>query len=189
MRKIVLGLVLLLVTACGGCGGIGPTEFVNPEYNFAFLERVAVIPFENLSDDTNGGARATRYFNNSLLASEAFAVVEPGEVTRALEQMGLVVASQLTQGQIVSLGGTLGVQGLFLGSLSESSTLRSGSTTVQVVTVTIRLVETETGATVWSATHTEDSDGFWSSLFGTKQKGSAEVTRKCIDRTLDTLLD
>lgn len=189
MRKIVWVPVVALLITCGGCGGIGPTEFVNPEYNFAFLERVAVIPFENLSDDTNGGARATRYFNNALLASEAFAVVEPGEVTRALESLGLVMAGQLTQAQSVSLGGSLGVQGLFLGTLNESSTLRSGSTTVQVVTVTIRLVETETGATVWSATHTEDSAGFWSSLFGTKQKGSAEVTRKCIDRALDTLLD
>lgn len=189
MRKIVWVLAVASLLACSGCGGIGPTKFVNPEYDFAFIETVAVVPFENLSGDTNAGARATRYLANSLLASEAFLVVEPGEVTHALERHGLTTAGQLTQAQIVSLGSSFGAQGIFLGSVSESTTLRAGSTMVQVVTVTMRLVETETGATVWASTHTEDSSGFWSGLFGTKQKGSAEVTRKCIDKALGTLLD
>jgi TolB-like protein len=189
MRKIVMGLVVLSLLAVSGCGGMGPTKFVHPEYDFSFLETVAVIPFENLSTDPNGGARATRYFATALLASEAFSVVEPGEVTRATERLGLVMAGQMAQDQAVVLGGSLNAQGLFLGTLSESTTLRAGSSTVQVVTVTVRLVETETGATVWASTHTEDSATFWSSLFGTKQKGSAEVTRRAIDKVLDTLLD
>jgi len=180
-------LAALLVTA--GCGGVGTTSFVHPEFDFAFLESVAVVPFENISDDQGAGHQATRYFDNSLLAAEAFNIVEPGEVARVLENEGLIRTAQLADAQIVAIGAELGVQGLFLGSVSESSSLRSGSTTVSVVTVVIRLVETETGATVWSATASEDSATLWSSLFGTGQKSRSDVMRRAIDECLDTLLD
>ena len=172
-----------------GCGGMGPTTFIHPDFNFGFVERVAVVPFENLSSDPAAGAKATRYFTTSLLATESFAVVEPGEVSRAMEQFGLVSAAQLTEEQVLSLGRELGAQAVFLGSLSESSALRSGSTTVNVVTVVVRLLETETGTTIWSATNTEDSASFWSSLFGTGQRSPSEVMRSCLDGCLDTLMD
>lgn len=189
MRKLftILSLAALLATA--GCGGMGTTKFVHPEFDFGFLESVAVVPFENISDDQGAGHQATRYFNNALLAAEVFEIVEPGEVSRVLENEGLVRTAQLSDQQIVAIGQQLGVQGLFLGSVSESSSVRSGSTTVAVVTVVIRLVETETGATVWSSTGSDDSATFWSSLFGTGQRARADVMRKAINKCLGTLLD
>lgn len=189
MRKILLAGCLLLVLVCSGCGGTGATRFVNPDFDFSFVENVAVVPFENLSDTQGAGAQATRYFINSLLAADAFTVVEPGETTRALETQSLVRTAQLTREQILALGRDLKVQGLFLGTISESATVRSGSRSVNVVTVVIRLVETETGETVWSATNSADSSSFWSSMFGTDGKSRSEVMRKCIDDCLDTLLD
>ena len=189
MKKISLALALLLAALSGGCGGTGATRFVHPEFDFSFVERVAVVPFENLSDTQGSGAQATRYFITSLLASDAFVVIEPGEVARALATQSLVRTAQLTEAQIKELGRELGVQGLFLGTVSESASLRSGSTTVSVVTVVVRLVETETGVTVWSATNSDDSAGFWSTLFGTGQKSRSEVMRRCLDGCLDTLLD
>ncbi|RLA05501.1 MAG: hypothetical protein DRQ54_08005 [Gammaproteobacteria bacterium] len=189
MKQITLALALLLALFGGGCGGTGATRFIHPEFDFSFVENVAVVPFENLSDAQGSGAQATRYFVTSLLASDAFLVIEPGEVARVLETQSLVRTAQLTDAQIKAVGRDLGVQGLFLGTVSESASLRSGSTTVSVVTVVIRLVETETGATVWSATNSDDSAGFWSTLFGTGQKSRSEVMRRCIDGCLDTLLD
>jgi len=189
MKKLTLTLALLLALFGAGCGGTGTTKFVHPEFDFSFVESVAVIPFENLSDSQGSGAQATRYFITSLLSSDAFVVIEPGEVARALETQSLVRTAQLSVDQIKAVGRDLGVQGLFLGTVSESASLRSGSTTVSVVTVVLRLVETETGATVWSATNSDDSSGFWSTLFGTGQKSRSEVMRRCIDGCLDTLLD
>ena len=188
MRHIVLCIMVASLFIVG-CGGMGATKFVHPGFDFGFMERVAVVPFENLSSDQGAGARATRYFTTALLASEAFEVVEPGEISLALEKFGYVATAQLTEDQAIAIGKEVGAQGIFLGSLSESVKIRSGSNNVSVVTVVASMVETETGTTVWSSTNTEDSSSFWSSLFGTGQKSPSEVMRRAIDGCLDTLLD
>jgi len=189
MKTTKTTFLLMILFALVGCGGIGATTFINPEYNFGFVERVAVVPFENLSQDRGAGERTTRYFVSELLATEAFVVVEPGEVSRALEAIGLVRTAELTQEQSMTLGEALGIQGLFLGSVGESSAVRSGGSSKNVVTVDVRLVETETGITVWSSTVTESSGSFWSSLFGTGGASMSEVTRRCVDKIIDQLVD
>jgi hypothetical protein len=189
MRKLILTILLSTLVLLCGCGGTGKTKFVHPDFDFSFMEKVGVVPFENLSDDQGAGARATRFFTGALLASEAFWVVEPGEMTYALGKQSLLRTAEVTEAQAVAIGKDLGVQGLFLGTVNESAMVRSGSSSVAVVTVVVRLVETETGSTVWSVTHSEDSRTFWSSLFGGGQKSISEVTRSCIDSCLDTLLD
>ncbi len=189
MKKIMATGLLAALLACAGCAGLAPTTFLHPEYNFGFLEKVAVVPFENLTTDQGAGARATRIFLTELLAAEVFDVVEPGEVQRALLERGWTSTAQMTREDIVAVGRELQVQGLFLATVSESGSSRGGSGAESVVTLDTRLVECETGITVWSATHTEDSRGFWSTLFGTAQKSRSEVTRRCVARCLDTLID
>lgn len=189
MKAVMGALVLTALLALAGCGGTAPERFVHPDFDFSFIEKVAVIPFENLSGEQGAGARATRYFVNTLLASEAFAVAEPGEVERALGTFAVARTAALTRDQYIQLGKELGVQGLFLGTVSETENIRSGGGNVTVVTVALRLIETETGETVWSVTRSEDSQGFWSSLLGTAQASRGEVTRRCLDKCLDSLLD
>ena len=79
MRRVVTMVGLLSAVLLSGCGGTGSTKFLHPEFDFGYVERVAVIPFDNLSNDQGAGARATRYFLSELLATEAFEVVDgPG---------------------------------------------------------------------------------------------------------------
>lgn len=185
MASVIAGLAWV----AAGCAGIGPTVFVHPDYNFDYVEKVAIVPFENLTPDQGAGARVTRYFTNELLASGSFEVIEPGEVTRALEKQSLVRTAELTQEQAVALGKELGVQGIFLGSIGESSTVRDGTANVNVVTLSARFIETDKGMTVWSSTHTEGGRGFWARLFGTGERSQGEVTRRCVEKTLATLID
>jgi len=188
MSKTGLLLVAILIVI-GGCGGMSPSVFLHDEYNFQYLERVAVIPFDNISSDQGAGARATRMFISEMLAARAFDVVEPGEVTKALEKHSTVRTSQLTKEQIVEIGKSLKVQGIILGNVTESSSMRSGASTINTVTMVVRMVETETGMTVWSATHTSGKKGFWASLFGTGGKSQSEVMRSCIKGVLKTLIN
>lgn len=183
---IAIGIALLGVC---GCAGSKVTSFVHDEYNFGFVERVAIIPLDNLSDDRGAGARATQVLLSEILAARTFDVVEPGEVTRVLSKFSTVRTSELTTEQIVSIGKELMVQGLFMGSVNESSSYRSGGATVTKVSLTCRLVETEQGLTIWSASGTAGGRGFWASLFGTGDQSTSEVTRSCVKKLLGSLFD
>jgi len=183
---VIIGLVILMLT---GCAGMKPTVFVHPEYNFGYVERVAIIPFENLSSDQGAAHRATRLFMSELLATEAFDVVEPGEVTRSMNNNSVLYPADITRDQIITMGKELGVQAFIIGTLNESTSIRSGGTATSVVTLVVRMVETDSGQTVWSSTHTEGGRGFWSSLFGTGGKSTSEVTRNCVKRAIKTLVD
>ncbi len=190
-KKHVAGIAILvtMVVAIAGCGGPGKTVFLHPEYNFSFVERVAVVPFENLTNDQGAGARVTRLYITELLATDAFDVVEPGEVDKALGAIGKIRTADLTREQAKQLGQALNVQALFLGSVNESTVRNVGAQAVSYVTMTTRLVETETGITVWSATTTEGGRGFWASLFGTGTPSHSEVMRQCVRKSIGTLVN
>ncbi len=168
-----------------GCSS--PSVFLDRTYDFSYVEKVAVIPLENLSQSQSAGRQATLILNTELLASETFSLVEPGETAKVLGE----IAARLPQydlEQIKEIGRRLEAQALIIGTVSETGTLRSGGGTVPTVTVDLRMVETETGATVWAASATEGRPGLWATLFGLAGKSNSETLRDCIQNILKTLI-
>jgi TolB-like protein len=187
-RPLLAGPLLASALALSACAsGMAPTHFTNPSFDFGFVERVAVVPFENLTNDAAAGARVTRLVITELLASGAVDVVEPGEVQAALDRMGSRITTPSTE-QVVSLGETLGVQAVVIGSVTQSETLRSGSVEMPVVTLDVHMLETETGEAVWAATHTERASGLSAKLLGTAGEPISETTRRCVREVLRTLI-
>lgn len=170
-----------------GCGA-GSSVFVHPDYNFGYLERVAVVPFENLTSDQGAAARATRLFISDLLAAKAFDVVEPGEVTQALQKYGSVRTAELTEAQIIELGKALSAQALIFGSVGASAAGRGSSQGAAVVTLVTRMVETEKGVTIWSGTTAAGGRGFWASLLGTSGPSESEAMRRCVEKSVHSML-
>lgn len=191
VRRHAKGTTLFLLVTLGvlGCGGMGATTFVHPDYNFAYVERVAVIPFENLSEDRGAAARMSRYFVTQLLDARVFDIVEPGEVSAGMVSVGSLRLAELAPEQIMDLGRRFGAQALFLGSVTESSVVRTGASAENVVTIDVRMVETETGSVIWSTTVTETGRGFWSRLFGTNGDTMGEVSRRAAGRAIGELVD
>ncbi len=186
---ITVLLAALLALLSIGCGGPRATVFIHQEYNFGFIERVGVIPFRNIAREQGAAERATSFFVTELLVAEAFDVIEPGEVERVMIKHGVTGMNELTKAQIQGIGIDAGVQAIFVGTVSEASAIRSGSSQSHVVTLDIRLVETESGKTIWSATNTEKGIGFWNAIFGGSGKSQSEVMRKCIHNVLRTLIN
>lgn len=186
-------LLLAGVFCLAGCAGrIPATEFTNPKFDFSFVERVAVLPLENLSNDRQAGMRATRLMITELLSSGAVDVVEPGEVETALAklQVGLPGRSaQPSTEQILSLGRTLRVQAVIVGTVTQSEIMRSGAVTIPVVTLDAHMVETETGATVWAATQSEKGGSAGARFLGTGGQPISETTRRCVQRLIATLVE
>ncbi len=180
----LFGAACLLSSCAGNRGSL----FLNTDFNFKSIESVAVIPFENLSDDAGAAGRVTRVFVAELLSRRAFDVVEPGEVTKALEKYSLVRTGDLQKDQMRELAKTLGVQALFFGSVNESTASRNGGTNPSEVTLVARLVEAEKGTTVWSASYTVGGRSFFQVIFGLEPDTKSRVTIGCVKGLIKTLI-
>ena len=100
----------------------------------------------------------------------------------------LVLLMELGAAGPTAIGKELKVQGIIFGNVTEMTSSRSGSAMVNTVTLVIRMVETETGATVWSATNTSGGRGFWGSLFGGGDRSESEAIRDCVKGVIKTLI-
>jgi len=179
---------LLAVVALAGCAGsMRPTRFTNPRIDFSFVERVAVLPFENFSSDPAAAARATRLMITELLATGAVDVVEPGEVSAAVAKYSGRFGRPSRE-QVVELGKTLGVQALIAGSVAQSEVLRSGSAGIPTVTLDAQMIEAEAGEIIWAATHTEKGSVMSARLLGNEGEPLSVTTRRCVRRLVETLV-
>ena len=178
---------LLAALGAAGCATVAPTKFINPDYDFSYLQRVAVLPLEDLSQERDAGVRASRLLITELLATGAVNVVEPGEVSAALMKAG-VVNSQPTTEQVIAIGKQLGVQAVITGAVTQAENQRRGAALVPVVTIDLHMVETETGQAVWAATHTETGSNAATRLLGSGGRAISETMRRCVRELVETLV-
>lgn len=192
-RKIIVWLAIATCLLAAGCkSGLPATEFTNPKFDFSFVEKVAVLPFENLAADRQAGQRVTRIMTTELLASGAVDVVEPGEVEAAVSKLpgaGSRRSRIPNTEEIVALGAQLGVQAFFIGTVNQSENQRSGSVRIPVVSLDVHMVEAETGVAVWAATHTEKGGGFAARILGSGGEPISETSRRCVKRLLESLFE
>jgi TolB-like protein len=182
------GLLLCLSSLLLGCAASRPTRYVDRRFDFGSIERIAVIPFENLSSDPSSGKYVTRILITELLAQEVFEIVEPGEVTAYLSKQSTMRADELSIAQMQDLGKALNVQGIVFGTVGESGQFRSGNLSTHVVSLDIRMVSVENGATVWSSVVNTNGPGFFSRLMGTGEQTRGKVVRSAVRRAIKTLV-
>ncbi len=150
-------IVAALLTA-GAVGCAGPVRvFVNPQADFSYYTKVGIVPFRTLAGDRFAGEKFTVEFNAAVLAAEMFEVVEYGIFATALDK---AIGSRardgtLTPEELKKIAEATGVQGVFLGTVSQYEMVRTSSGTFPVITVEARLVDTETGTVAWMATATQ----------------------------------
>ncbi len=185
LTRALLSIACLGALACAS--GIAPTNFVNPDFDFGFVEKAAVLPLENLSNDQQAGVRATRLLITELLASGAVDVVEPGEVRAAVESVADRRRIPTTE-QVVEIGKRLGVQAILVGTVTQSENLRSGTVAIPVVTLDVHMLETETGTVVWATTHSEKGGGAAAKWLGTGAEPISETTRRCVQAVIRSLV-
>jgi hypothetical protein len=185
--SLVVVIVMVLCPAWGCGKKVNTTSFVNPDFNFAFVERIAVVPLENLSSDGQAGERSTRLLITELLATGAVDVVGPGEVRAALSRVAGSSKTPTTE-QIIALGEALQVQAVLMGSVAQSETIRSGTANVPVVTLDVHMMETDTGKPVWAATASERGSTAGAKWLGVGGEPISETTRRCVRKIVKDLV-
>ncbi|MGA1844607.1 MAG: hypothetical protein ACMUIS_08605 [bacterium] len=177
--------------------------YVNPNANFRFVKKVAVLPFENLSQDRFADKKVWDIFVTTLLASETVEVPELGEVLRVMNTLGIASAASdqtsfspqdqkstgtVTKDAARDLGQALGIQGIILGRVEEYGIIRSSSGSYPEVSLTLRMIDPKTGSIIWAVSHTEKGSRVLPSILGIGEDTLTETALKASRHIVDTLV-
>jgi TolB-like protein len=180
---IALSGMLLLLSGCGG--GSVTKSFMRKDASLAHIQTIAVPPFENLGGGT-GAERIREFTMTQVLATGLFDVADKGRVDSALRDEVIEPGTPLDPTTLKRLGQRLGVQAFILGSVELTSESR-GSAVFPEITMTLRLIDSETGTLLWQASGRGSGYSLADRLFGMAPKDPFRVTMGLLNKLLATI--
>ena len=186
-RALLLLAALLCFT--GARAGDAEVTYHDPNMDFGAIQTVAVLPFENLTGNSRAAETVRDVFMTMLQASGTLYVVPPGEVGRGLTRLSLREATAPSSEEVKQLAQLVGAEVVITGVVSEYGELRSGGTAANVVTLSVRMLEAETGKVIFSASATDGGVTFSHRMFGGGGRPMSDVTRKAVHKLLNALFD
>ncbi len=150
--------VALLLVLLSGCGPSKIKPFVSANLNAGAEVKMAILPFDNLSNTQGAGKSMENLALIEFLKRSSIKVVDPGEVSAALSKERIRLATSIPKETIRTLGTDLGVGLLMMGIVHQyemqTASGASGSGNVPVIAVTLRIIDAESGDIVWACTAT-----------------------------------
>jgi hypothetical protein len=181
-------LALLLLPSCSSKKH-GPVTYHDPNMDFSLVQSVAVLPFENLTNDSNAAGRVRDSFMIMLQATGALYVIPPGEVNRGVLRAGVGNPAEPTTEEITSVAKIISADAVITGTLREYGQARSGSASANIVSLSVEMIEAQTGRVVWSGSSTKGGVSTANRVFGGGGRPMDVVTAKAIDDLLDQLFE
>jgi TolB-like protein len=182
---VLMTLSLAHATPCAP--GLTRATYRDPNMDFGAIQTVGVMPFQNLSRDNLAADRVRDVFINRLLSTDALYVQPVGEVARAVGRLEIQTPTAPSPEDIVKLSGTLKVQAIITGVVQEYGEVRSGSSSANLITVSVQMQEAQTGRTVWTASSTKGGISVLDRLFGGGGRPMYDVTRDAINDIVQKL--
>jgi polysaccharide biosynthesis protein PelC len=185
-KRLAACLPVLVVLA--GCASPGArSTFHDPNMDFSLVRSVAVLPFANLTTTAKAEERVRDVFMTMLQATGAAYVLPPGEVARGVSRTSLQNPVSPTAEDVVRLAKNLDVDVVITGSVLEYGEVRSASATANVVSLSVQMMEAQTGKVVWSAASTQGGIGASKRIFGGGGEPMNVVTSKAVADILERL--
>jgi TolB-like protein len=153
MRRLLITAGLCTCTL--GCSP-GATRFVHPEADLPYYQKIAVMPFEALSNDRLAGEKVTSVFFTEVLRMGFDQVAEPGQLTTAMSRLrgGTPPGNPWSTEDLSKLAEATGVQGFFMGTVRDYDMVPAGRDVYPLLSLEARFVDAATGRVVWSASNT-----------------------------------
>ena len=186
--KTCLGMLLLLFFVVVGCAArSSKVVFRDPNMDFGSLQAVAVMPFTNLTRETVAGERVRDVFMTMLQATGGVYVIPPGEVGRGITRVALERPASPTPEEVIKFAKVVSADAVFTGTVNEYGEVRSGTSTANVVSVSLQMMEAQTGKVVWSASSLKGGVTTSDRLFGGGGEPMNATTQEAVDDLLEKL--
>ena len=180
-RMLWLACAALLASCASG------KSYHDRKMDFSSIRTVAVLPLNNLSRDNQAADRVRDVFSTMLLTSGSIYVLPQGEVARGLTRAAVASPTAPSKEEVIALGKTLSAEAIITGTLKEYGETRSGSSSANVVSLSLAMFETTTGTVVWSGSSTRGGIGFSERLLGGGGAPMNAVTEEACRDLLDQL--
>ena len=176
-NNILTGTFMLFVIfGITGCGSKATSDsFIRKDVDLGYIERVAVLPLENHSDDKYAAKRVRNVINTQILAMGLFDTVEQGLVDSVLLREAIEQNAPIDQLTLKRLGQRLKVQAFVMGAVDQAGDVRRGANTFPEIAMTIRLLEAESGRILWQASGYRNGESLSRRLFGMAAIDSYQV--------------
>lgn len=133
-------------------------DYVDPSANFAEM-KVAVLPFENLTNYPNAGRIAAELLATELYQRGVFQLQEDTETRRSLAQLKIDPENLTSVAAAQQAAGLLEVDAVIVGSVSEFG-YQQGLREEPVVGLNARLIQAGTGDVLWASSHSVMGGGY-----------------------------
>jgi hypothetical protein len=182
--KIILNcFILIFFAACATTSDV----YRDPNMDFGVIKSIAVMPFVSLARDNVAAERTRDVFISKLLATGAVYVVPVGEVARGVARVEIANPTTPSPEEVVKLASNIQVQAVMTGVLKEYGEVRSGTSSANIISVSLQMMEATTGKVIWSASSAKGGISIWDRLFGGGGQPMDKVTEKAVDDLINKL--
>jgi len=183
LRGLLFCSILIVLAGCATRGNV----YYDANMDFGAIQSVAVLPFSNLSRDNLAAERVRDVFINKLLSAGAVYVLPAGEVARGVATADIQNPFSPSPEEIVKLGPIIKVQAVITGVVKEYGEVRSGTTSANLISLSLQMIETQTGKIVWTASTTKGGISIWDRLFGGGGQAMNDITEKAVNDLINKL--
>ncbi len=183
VKRVFLCLTVLFLVGCA----TGTEIYRDANMDFGSIQSIAVMPFVSLARDNVAAERARDVFINGLLATGAVYVVPVGEVARGVARAEIATPTTPSPEEVVKLANIIKVQAVITGVLKEYGEVRSGTTAANIISVSLQMMEAQTGRVVWSASTTKGGISILDRLFGGGGQPMDKITQKAVEDLINKL--
>jgi polysaccharide biosynthesis protein PelC len=185
LQKVFIALFVLVLTSCSAYRAGG--TFHDPNMDFGAIQTVAVMPFMNLSREQLAAERARNVFITALLSTGGIYAIPPGEVARGIARVAIIDPASPSPEDVVKFAAVVKVDAVITGVVKEYGEVRAGTSAANVISLSMQMLEAQTGKVVWSASTTKGGIGLDDRLFGGGGRPMNGITEAAIGDLLDKL--
>lgn len=187
LKRHFIYLILCFLTACSFSSSSGLDKYHDPNMDFAAIRTIAVMPLANLTRDKQASERVRDTFINSLMSYGEVYVIPSGEVARGLSRAGIKNPNAPSSEEIAKLAAVIKADAVITGVVREYGQVRSGSTSANVISLSLQMFETQTQKVVWTASSTKGGIRMLDRLIGGGGQPMNQVTKAAIDDIINKL--
>ena len=155
MAKARCLIICVMIVTIAGCVASPRSYLVDSKAAGEAVE-LALLPFENLTENKDAARGVTAMFLVELLRTGQFKLAEPALVQKVMQGSKVRDIGTVGSDTIRAMGSELKVQAVLLGAIIEYNNRKREGKEVPVVGVSVRLVSAKSGKIIWVGTQFRD---------------------------------